>query len=190
MKFLLFGTGDYYERYKRWFLPEDTLALIDNSPQKQNTSIDGIQVVPPEEGVRLPYDAIVILSFYVKEMKEQLIKLGVPENKIYHFFDLHGLIYKKEIRKPMAYYGGAKELLESRKTLGIRILLLSTDLTLGGPAIALFHAALILSARGFQVVYASMIDGPLREKLLSEDIPVIVDHNLQIETMKEAQWLN
>lgn len=34
MKFLLFGTGDYYERYKKWFDKEDVLALLDNSDRK------------------------------------------------------------------------------------------------------------------------------------------------------------
>ena len=63
MKFLLFGTGDYYERYKKWFSREDTLALLDNSLAKQGTWIDGIRVLSPEEGVKQPYEAIVILSF-------------------------------------------------------------------------------------------------------------------------------
>ena len=69
-------------------------------------------------------------------------------------------------------------------------MLLSQDMTLGGPAIALFHAAEILVNHGYKVVYASMIDGPLREKLLAADIPVIVDVNLQIETMKDNDWVS
>ena len=56
MKFLIFGTGDYYERYKKWFPSKDVLALLDNSEKKQNTQIDGIPVLAPEEGVKLPYD--------------------------------------------------------------------------------------------------------------------------------------
>ena len=97
LKFLLFGTGDYYERYKKWFAKEDVLALLDNSLVKQNTYLDGNKILSPEEGVQLPYDAIVILSFYVKEMKEQLLRSGVVEEKIYHFYDLHRLLYQEEI---------------------------------------------------------------------------------------------
>lgn len=188
IKFLLFGTGDYYERYKKWFRHEDVLALLDNSPAKQNSMIDGIRVLPPAEGVRLSYDVIVILSFYVKSMRRQLVDLGVPENKIYHFYDLHRLIYKKEFKRPVQYYGDAEKVVELPGQSGKKILLLSQDLTLGGPAIALFHAAEILVKRGYQVVYASMIDGPLREKLLANNIPVIVDVNLQIETMEDSEW--
>lgn len=188
IKFLLFGTGDYYERYKKWFSYEDVLALLDNSPAKQNSMIDGIKVLSPAEGVQLSFDVIVILSFYVKTMRLQLVDLGVSENKIYHFYDLHRLIYNKELKKPIQYYGNAKKVVELPKQSGKKILLLSQDLTLGGPAIALFHAAEVLVKCGYQVVYASMIDGPLREKLLANHIPVIVDLNLQIETMEDSKW--
>ena len=63
MKYLIFGTGDYYNRYKKWFDKDSVLALLDNSPQKQNTFIDGIEVLSPARGVQLPYDAVIILSF-------------------------------------------------------------------------------------------------------------------------------
>ena len=189
MKFLLFGTGDYYERYKKWFRREDVAALLDNSPKKQNTIIDEVKVLSPEEGIRLPFDVVVILSFYVKEMRSQLMKLGVSEDIIYHFYDLHKLIDINEFRKPIQYYGNAKELIESNLETEKKVLLLSQDMTLGGPAIALFHAAEVLVKNGYQVLYASMLDGPLRNKLQSAGIPVVVDVNLQIETMKDADWM-
>lgn len=188
LKFLLFGTGEYYERYKKWFAKEDVLALLDNSLVKQNTCFDGIKVLSPKEGIQLPYDVIVILSFYVKEMKAQLLDLGVTKEKIYHFYDLHKLLYQEGIRKSVQYFGRAKELAKADAVSGRKILLLSNDLSLGGPALALFYTAKSLVKHGWQVVLASMLDGPLREKLLSEDVPVIVDNNLQIETMKESGW--
>lgn len=189
VKFLLFGTGDYYERYKKWFRKEDVLALLDNSSSKQNTIIDEISVLSPGEGVKKPFDVIVILSFYVKEMRSQLIELGVSEDKIYHFYDLHKLIDINEFRKPIQYYGNAEELIKSDNKGERKVLLLSQDMTLGGPAIALFHAAVVLAKNGYRVVYASMLDGPLRNRLQTAGIPVVVDVNLQIETMKDAHWI-
>lgn len=189
MKYLLFGTGDYYERYKKWFSPENTIALLDNAPDKQNTFLDGIRVLSPEQGVELVYDAIVILSFYVKAMRRQLVELGVPEEKIYHFHDLNKLLcYNKDgsaadYKKPIRYYGGAEHVEKSSC-----ILLLSHDLMLGGASLALYHMARAHRAQGEQIVFASTLDGPLRDILLSEDIPVIVDVNLQIETMRQAAW--
>ena len=43
MHFLLFGTGDYYNRFKKWFPRENVLALLDNSPVMQYTIVDGIK---------------------------------------------------------------------------------------------------------------------------------------------------
>ncbi len=189
MKFLIFGTGDYYKRYKKWFPSKDVLALLDNSEKKQNTQIDGIQVLPPEEGIKLPYDAIVILSFYVEEMRRQLNLLGVSEEKIYHFYDLHGLLYRDEKKKPEIFYGNAKELIGDQRLLKETALFLSQDLELGGPALALFYAAKALKKQDRRVLVASMIDGKLKEKLLEEGIPVIVDANLQIGTMKDITWI-
>lgn len=188
MKYLIFGTGDYYERYKKWFRREEIVALIDNSPKKVNTTIDGVKVMSPEQGVELSYDVIVILSFYVKSMRKQLLDLGVPEEKIYHFYDLHRLVKCKDFAYPVEYYGDAKKLLKEsdRKK---PIILMSQDLTLGGPAIALFHVAVALKKWGYTVVYASMLDGPLREKLQASDIAVVVDVNLQLATMRKVQWM-
>ena len=183
MKFLLFGTGDYYNRYRIWFDRKDIAALIDNAEEKQGHYIDGIRVIPPKDISRYEYDAVVILSFYVQTMKTQLIDLGVEENRIYHFFDLHDLIYHPRIRRKINCYG-LQDCSES-----VKFLLLSNDLTLGGPALALYHAAQVLIKRGYQVVYGSMLDGPLRKILTGEGIPVIVDENLMIQTMDEAQWV-
>ena len=66
MKILIFGTGDYYNRYKKWFEGQEISALLDNSVQRQYTVIDGREVLPPEEGIKLEYDIIVVLSFYVR----------------------------------------------------------------------------------------------------------------------------
>lgn len=209
MKVLLFGTGDYYERYKTWFDTDEIVVLIDNSPVKQNTSIDGIQVLSPEKAITLSYDYIIIMSFYIKAMKKQLMELGVSADKIYHFYDLHDLFQGKKSKKEVAVYQPeqAEEAIEkstdrsiessidksSEKSADIssnKILLMNQDLTYGGPALALLHAARILVKHGYQVTYASMIDGPLRHEILAEGIPVIVDENLLVGTMKEAEWIH
>lgn len=189
MKYLIFGTGDYYERYKKWFDRDDILALLDNSPEKQNTSIDGIKVLSPESGICLAYDAIVILSFYVKAMKRQLRELGVSDQKIYHFYGLHKLIEKEKLNRPVRYFSGAEGLLHDRGKRK-KALLLSQDMTLGGPAIALFHAAEIFQRHGYEVLYASMLDGPLRKQIEEKSIPVLVDENMQIGKMKDCHWIS
>ncbi len=187
-RYLLFGTGDYYQRYKKWFDKHDIAALVDNSEKKQGTYIDGIMVLSPENAVKCAFDYVIILSFYVIEMRKQLIDLGVDAKKIYHFFDLHDLIYQKSIKREIQYWGEAKEIVNTNDDMTRKVLLLSHDLTLGGPALALMYIARTLSHYGYEIVFGSMLDGSLRELLLSEGISVIVDENLQLETMREASW--
>lgn len=186
MKYLIFGTGDYYERYKAWFDKRDVAALLDNAPGKQNTMIDGIRVMAPAEGVKLTYDCVVILSFYVKEMRRQLTDLGVAEDRIYHFYDLHRLFDVNKCSLDVQCFGASSEALDCHNKN--RILLLSQDLTFGGPALALFHMAIVLQKQGHQVVYASMLDGPLKAQILDHGIPVVVDRRLQIGTMRQIEW--
>ena len=99
-------------------------------------------------------------------MKQQLLELGVEENKIYHFYDLHKILDIHRLKKPVQYYGDAKQIIFAPDITKKKILLLSQDMTLGGPAIALYHAAEILIQHGYQDVFGSMLDGPLKKILL------------------------
>ena len=76
MRYLLFGTGDCYERYKRWFCKNEIVALIDNSVDKQGKKLDGYEVISPAEGIQREFDAVIILSFYVRDMRAQLESLA------------------------------------------------------------------------------------------------------------------
>lgn len=187
MKLLVFGTGEYYERFKKWIANEEIVALLDNSPTKQNTIIENVEVLSPQEGITRDYDAVIIMSFYIKAMKKQLMELGVSETRIYHFYDLRKLIRLEENQQQIRYYGITEQ--ELLIDAGETIALLSTDLALGGTAIALFHMAKVLKTLGYSVVFASMMDGPLRRKIEELNIPVVVDANLQLATMRETAWL-
>lgn len=187
MKLLVFGTGEYYQRFKKWIMNEEIVALLDNSPVKQHTVIDDVEVLSPQEGVIRDYDAVIIMSFYIRAMKKQLMELGVSEERIYHFYDLRKLILPGKKRQQIQYYGITEQ--ELRRDAGKTIGLLSTDLALGGTAIALFHMAKALKKQGYSIVFASMMDGPLRGKIEQMEIPVIVDANLQLATMLETEWL-
>ena len=174
--YILFGTGDYYQRFRHWFIGKNVLAILDNDKKKQGTTLDGHPVIPPEKVTKFSFDAVIILSFYVTEMKKQLVDLGVTEDKIYHFYDLHDL-FEEENSESVSKAGDLKS-----------ILLLSHDLSIGGPALALYHAALVLKENGYHIMFASMLDGALREKLEEQFIPVIIDKRLQIHTMRELPW--
>ena len=86
MKFLLFGTGDYYNRYKKWFEQQEVIALLDNALQKQHTYIDEIEVLSPKEGIELSYamlNHLTITVFYVLHFPfVQLFLLHLNNNAV------------------------------------------------------------------------------------------------------------
>lgn len=188
MRLLVFGTGEYYKRYKKWLANQDIVALLDNSPAKQNTTMDGKEILSPQKGICREFDAVIIMSFYVKAMKAQLKGLGVAEEQIYHFFDLRKLIDLEKNRQGIQYYGISQQELKDRAKVSIA--LLSTDLAFGGTALALFHMAKALHRAGYAIVFASMMDGPLRKRVEMCKIPVVIDPNLQLATMRETEWVS
>lgn len=181
MKYILFGTGDYYNRFHHWFKNRDVVAILDNDKSKQGKTLDGYPAISPDDITKYSFDAVVVLSFYIKEMKAQLLELGVSENKIYHFYDLHELFCKEANTSDHTM---GNEIFSPSKS----ILLLSHDLSLGGPALALYHAAVALKKSGYEVAFASMIDGDLRNKVEEAFIRVIIDERLQVSTMNELAW--
>lgn len=190
MKILLFGTGDYYFKYKKWFRKNDIVALIDNNPNKTGTYLDDCIIYNPEEAVKLEYDVIVILSVHEIAMRKQLIGLGVESNRILGYSEL---VMHPELctsLKPIdfyamdnTFYGFLNGKVEDY------ILVMSHNLDLNGASLALFYAAKLLKQNGYKMIFASWNDGKLREYLADEGIPTVVDCNLEIKTASSINWI-
>jgi len=188
MKILLFGTGEYYQKYKKWFDKENIVALLDNDKDKQGNYIDDIIVMSPNKIEDVEYDIVVILSFFVKEMKEQLLSKGVREEQIYHFYDIKKLIeegYLKEKSFPIMEYDVESEEKKNSKN----ILLLSQDLERIGPNSALLKLSSILKGLNYNLTLGVMCDGPMRQDFLNAGVKIVVDNNLQVAYMNEINWI-
>lgn len=190
MKLLLFGTGDYYKKYKKWFRPEDVVALIDNDERKQGTEIDGYRVLSPQQAVLCNYDNIVILSVHEQAMREQLISLGADSETIigYSALPAHRKMLKNE--QSVKIIASERETAGAIKSMGTKnaVLLMSHNLDLNGASLALYYAGKCLKENGYHVVFASWNDGPLADMLSEDSIPVIIDANLEIKTANETAW--
>lgn len=190
-KILIFGTGDYYQRYKNWLNEYHVIALIDNNPRKQGGLLDNCRVISPEEGIGLEYDFIVILSVHDKEMREQLLSLGVDYKKIYNQNDLHLLQINRVVRPLTIYTSRSGEMhnYEAYKyNVSDKIVLFSNDLHINGASLALVHAANVLAVcRDVLVVTGE--DGPCREILNNRGIDVIIDKNISVSSMDQIPWL-
>ena len=183
MDIMLFGTGDCYSKYKKWFEGFHITALLDNDRGKQGTKIDGYRVLVPAEGVRENYDYIFILSVHEAEIRKELRELGVENSKIRHYHDLHTFLAENSAikRLPVRFYPYG----ESSRTL----LMLSYDLNPSGAFLAFYEAAVVLKKNGYCILFASMNDGPMRKKLTDSGIAVIVDPNMQIGTCHDIDWM-
>ena len=191
MKILIFGTGDYYNKYKKWIREENVVALIDNDREKQGTVHDRHPIIGPDEIARMEYDYIIILSVHVVEMIRQLSELGVDRNKVIKYSDIYKHPEFCTGEKSIQIYGKSDAVVQSVIERNNRtILLMSHNLDLNGASMALFYMAKILKYMHYNVVFASWNDGELREYLDRENIPVIVDCNLEIKSAKDISWIH
>lgn len=189
MKVILFGTGDYYNKYKNWFEKEDIVGILDNDQQKQGTVIDGIQVYAPEDGVRIHYNKICVMSVYYEDIKDQLVALGVSEESIINCVELYKYPELTKTDQNSFFYNKEGQQIGYIISEPTDILLMSRDLDFNGATLALYYVACTLVKNGYQVWFASWTDGMLRHLLSSQGIGVIVDPNLQIKTARNVSWM-
>jgi FlaA1/EpsC-like NDP-sugar epimerase len=80
---LLFGAGaggaqTYFSLPKSY----NCIAFVDNDIAKQKTKLFGKPVIAPENISKFTYDSIIISSMFANSIEEQLLKIGIPHNKI------------------------------------------------------------------------------------------------------------
>ncbi|MCI8799495.1 MAG: glycosyltransferase family 4 protein [Lachnospiraceae bacterium] len=152
MKAVIFGTGMVYQRYKSFFLNVKILCFLDNDKNKWKTQIDGISIVAPDKIHDYEYDYIFLMSIHFKEMRKQLVQLGVPADKIIDQCHLGPFKYINQIRRyevrnrEKAYKKG-------------KILLVSHAFNLSGAPVVLCWLAQILYKEGFSVEICAQDSG-------------------------------
>lgn len=102
MKILIFGTSkgkDDVEKYLD-FNKVTIVGYIDNDISKQKTKLNNVNVYSPNEILNLEYDFIIISSStFDREMKKQLLSLGVDEEKILNKFKLSSPNVRKLLKQ-------------------------------------------------------------------------------------------
>ena len=175
MDVVLFGTGKYYEKYKKCFANVNVTALIDNDPCKQNTKLDGVQIHSAGSIKELQYDQIYLLSAKAEDMKNQLLGLGVDDACIFEPHEIYrglgslisapeAIIYESNNKPRTAMAGDASGC----------IAVIVPNLGLNGAEIALYQMVDILKSLGFDVCVASLRDGALSTDFQRMGVPVII----------------
>lgn len=180
MKIAIFGTGNYYSIYKKWFVNVDIIAFLDNDKSKQGKFLNGVPICSPEELLTLVVDRVYVMSHYINEMSLQLKELGVPDENIFYTYDLAELGYQPVVEMPV----------EIRCEAGFpQILLISDDLKLSGAQYALLYAAQSLKKSGYEVLVASPVHGKMEECLAESGISVIIDERIMTGKLVDLLWI-
>ena len=189
MRIVVFGTGTYYERFRFFLQNYEIVALLDNNQKKHGQYKDGYLILPPHAITTLTYDEVIILaSLAIAEMKKQLIKEGVPPEKIKTLYDMVYMkdlsLYKHlEIYCSAAYYHDI--LSNSRKKIAI----LTYGLGVGGGDLILLNVVEAMKEH-YNVHVVSSKDGPIKKDIGELGVPVIIDKNLEVVSFAELKWLD
>lgn len=183
MKVYIFGTGRYYQMYKNYFERVDVIGLLDNSKDKIGSIIDGYVVERFDTKSLKEFDYIYILIRKYVLVKEALIQLGVPEDKIRSWrSDLVKLKYDDGMCKK--YYSNISNFRKQKK-----VLLISHELSYSGAPLALLSLGQVFLKHGYHVVIASPVDNKnFREYIMTLGIDVVIDGNLTIGHLSDIQW--
>lgn len=184
MKIIVFGVGNYYQEQKgnlNSFGEIEVIAFSDNNEAVWNQKMDGIIVIPPHSIVNFEYDRILVMSTYICEIYDQLLRLGVTEEKII----IWDRFYKKMLHRNLKLPETIKEGRRNRK-----VLIISQVLGYDGGAFAAVYAALALQDSGASVTL--MVPGGdkrLIGEIVTKGIEIVIQPSLPYILEADRKWI-
>ena len=191
MKIILFGTGNYYLKYRTFLSDKDILCFLDNDKEKQGRSIDGHLVIAPDGISELEYDYVIIMSMHAVQIETQLLKLDVKKDKIIRCTSLidHPDLIRSSDSLVIYNSGKTEREILSKKFKEKAILLLTHSLDRNGATNVLHTVSYILNKNGYDVIWGSPLDGEYRAQLEKEGVPVVIDPDVLIRTSVDNCWI-
>lgn len=173
MKFILWGTGQIFNKYKSYINFSNVVALVDNDCEKWGTKIEGLNVVAPVDLDKYEYNYIVIMAVKYESIRKQLLNMNIAEDKIVDrehrgiFKDI--ILQKKfEVTRPFS---------EKKR----RIALISHTLDRTGAPLVLLNLAKVLIEAGFYVDVYSFGTDKIVDEFLKLNIPVTMFLNMHFD---------
>lgn len=185
MRVIVFGVGNYYRERKKEVdecLQGKVIAFADNNASLWGGSIENVCVIPPNTINEHPYDFIVIMSIYRKEIHEQLQALKVEEARIRTWEQIRSELLRGHIKIFQALPKGHGD----RKN----ILFVSTELDYTGAPLAIVYAAMAAREKGYDVVIAAR-RGEERfiQESVGKGITVAIVPSLPYVYEEEIRWI-
>ncbi len=185
---LIFGIGETYKNRKKFFEDNEDriniVAFLDNNPEVQGKTMDGITICSPKEIHNLRFDSVVILSIkYMEEMTAELLALGIKQELIWNFYTLK----LSALRGKRTLYGTSKDMPQADKG---KVLIISTDMGFNGGTMVSVYAALTLQNRGYDVMLsAPSIEERLLEEIVQEGLKITIIDCLPYMYKEDEEWL-
>lgn len=180
MRIIIWGLGEYYNKYKWLIEQNEVVAFTDGNRFMWGKYVDGIKVVAPQDIFDFQWDYLFITSTAIRPIHSRLLSMGVSQEKIRCYYDFKDICRKAKINK----YGFSN--FSNKKNT---IALVSQDLEMNGACRCLLTAAEVYVKNGYNVILASPVDGIMRDEFLKIGCKVILDQNLLISNIIECKWI-
>lgn len=174
---IIFGCGSYFRRYISKIHNMDIIAVVDNDREKQGKTVEQYTIDSPSIILELQFDRVYIVCLSVNPIREQLLEMGIPENKIFYYFDL---------LDGDCYFVHRKNNLNGQ---GTKISIVSHDFSITGAQNSLRLLVGYLVKRGYNVKVASPSDGEMSDVFFDMGADTLVDERLRSGTLKRIEWL-
>ncbi len=180
MRIIVFGLGKIYRDNAHLLPSQDKIvAYMDNNKELYGQWIDNVKVVSPMSIADYEYDKVVIMSSYTNEIKQQLLHLGVSEDRI-----VYGLQY---IFERKIYHIPQSIFLEKRK----QILIVTNNLGYHGGAMVCIFLANALRENGYSVtIVASEGDIAFINEYRQKGIQLEVLNGVQYAKLENLGWIS
>lgn len=183
MKVLIFGSGLYFQKRKKYLISNaEVIAIIDNKQCLHGSYIDSIPVISPYHIKQFSYDKIILMSSYANEMKKQLLELGINEKEIWYWDQFKSIFGQGTFK----FYCGNNNI----SSTGKNVLIISTDLNYNGGTLAAVYAAMAIQRKGYNVILAAPGGDPLFiNETLQEKINIMICTTLPYLHQEELFWI-
>ena len=181
-KILLFGTGIFYANRKVALadvLGDDKIVGFLDNHSSAGQVIDGRPVYLPKEIREVSYDRILLMSNSVHEMREQLLEMDVPAEKISLFGEYRAQKVRGTFQLPVVVKDGRPS-----------VLMLSDEMKYDGASVVLTFAARALQRRGYQVTISAPYMHPdMEAELQSDGITFVCCPTIPYLSATEETWI-
>lgn len=185
LKIIVFGSGVIYRRYAAVLKSHcEIIAIIDNNDHINygGVYIDGYPVYKPEKINDFEYDKVVIASTFIYDMRQQLLSLGVPEEKIISCDRFASILNRGQIIEI-----SSNPINDVHKK---KVIVLAYTMNLNGGSMAAVYAAYTLNSLGFDVtVGAAEIDTKIQNDLNAKGISVAIIKGIFCPGESEKEYL-